>query len=71
MVIHQLLIRKQIKNKAKPLVELALMVLKMLLQQKDIRSIAIYVWLFTGLMTVHWMTAISIIDAWSRIQWKE
>ena len=35
------------------------------LSQKDIRSIAIYVWLFTGLMTIHWMTAISIIDAWS------
>ena len=33
--------------------------------KKDIRSIAIYVWLFTGLMTIHWMTAISIIDSWS------
>ena len=35
------------------------------LTKKDIRSIAIYVWIWTGLMTVHWMTAISIIDAWS------
>ena len=39
--------------------------IKNALTKKDIRSIAIYVWLFTGLMTIHWMTAISIIDAWS------
>ena len=39
--------------------------IKNAITKKDIRSIAIYVWLFTGLMTVHWMTAISIIDAWS------
>ena len=39
--------------------------IKNAITKQDIRSIAIYVWLFTGLMTVHWMTAISIIDAWS------
>ena len=39
--------------------------IKNALTKQDIRSIAIYVWLFTGLMTIHWMTAISIIESWS------
>ncbi|VFM95189.1 MAG: ATP:ADP antiporter, AAA family [Candidatus Kentron sp. G] len=35
------------------------------LTDREVRSIAIYVYLWTGLMTVHWMSAIGIIDGWS------
>ena len=35
------------------------------LTDRQIRSIAIYVYLWTGLMTIHWMSAIGIIDGWS------
>ena len=31
----------------------------------EIRNIAIYVWLWTGLMTVQWITAINIVEEWS------
>jgi AAA family ATP:ADP antiporter len=40
--------------------------IKNVIQVSEIRSIAIYVWIWTGLMTVHWMTAITIIDGWSQ-----
>ena len=32
----------------------------------EIRSIALYTWVWTALMTVHWVTAITIIDGWSQ-----
>ena len=32
---------------------------------KDVRSIAIYSWLFTSLMTIQWISAIPIIEAYS------
>jgi AAA family ATP:ADP antiporter len=34
---------------------------------KDVRSIAIYSWLFTSLMTIQWVTAIPIIEAYSEL----
>jgi AAA family ATP:ADP antiporter len=34
---------------------------------KDVRSIAIYSWLFTSLMTIQWITAIPIIEAYSEL----
>lgn len=40
--------------------------IKNVIKVSEIRSIAIYVWIWTGLMTVHWMTAITIIDGWSQ-----
>jgi AAA family ATP:ADP antiporter len=33
--------------------------------KKDVRSIAIYSWLFTSLMTIQWISAIPIIEAYS------
>ena len=35
------------------------------LSDSEIRNIAIYVWLWTGLMTVQWITAINIVEEWS------
>ncbi len=35
------------------------------LKRNEIRNIAIYVWLWTGLMTIQWITAINIVEAWS------
>lgn len=55
----------QNKESFKPLGGASFDGIKNALTKKDIRSIAIYVWLFTGLMTIHWMTAISIIESWS------
>ena len=34
---------------------------------KDVRSIAIYSWLFTSLMTIQWISAIPIIEAYSEL----
>ena len=56
---------KQNQESTQPLGGASFDGIKNAITKQDIRSIAIYVWLFTGLMTVHWMTAISIIDAWS------
>jgi AAA family ATP:ADP antiporter len=36
-----------------------------ILSMKDVRSIAIYSWLFTSLMTIQWISAIPIIEAYS------
>ena len=36
------------------------------LQRSEIRNIAIYVWLWTGLMTIQWITAINIVENWSQ-----
>ena len=36
------------------------------LQRNEIRNIAIYVWLWTGLMTIQWITAINIVENWSQ-----
>ena len=55
----------QNKESFKPLGGASFDGIKNALTKQDIRSIAIYVWLFTGLMTIHWMTAISIIESWS------
>ena len=35
------------------------------LKRNEIRNIAIYVWLWTGLMTIQWITAINIVEDWS------
>ena len=40
--------------------------IKNVIKTSEIRSIAIYTWIWTALMTVHWVTAISIIDDWSQ-----
>ena len=32
----------------------------------EIRNIAIYVWIWTGLMTIQWITAIGIVEEWSQ-----
>jgi AAA family ATP:ADP antiporter len=36
-----------------------------IITKKDVRSIAIYSWLFTTLMTIQWISAIPIIEAYS------
>ena len=36
------------------------------LKRSEIRNIAIYVWLWTGLMTIQWITAINIVENWSQ-----
>ena len=36
------------------------------LKSSEIRNIAIYVWLWTGLMTIQWITAINIVEDWSQ-----
>ena len=36
------------------------------LEKDEIRNIAIYVWLWTGLMTIQWITAINIVEDWSQ-----
>ena len=36
-----------------------------IITMKDVRSIAIYSWLFTSLMTIQWISAIPIIEAYS------
>ena len=36
------------------------------LKRSEIRNIAIYVWLWTGLMTIQWITAINIVEDWSQ-----
>ena len=40
--------------------------IKNVIQTSEIRSIALYTWIWTALMTVHWVTAITIIDDWSQ-----
>ena len=40
--------------------------IKNVIKTSEIRSIAIYTWIWTALMTVHWVTAITIIDDWSQ-----
>lgn len=37
-----------------------------LITNKQIRYIGIYMYLWTGLMTIHWITSISIINEWSQ-----
>ena len=32
----------------------------------EIRNIAVYVWVWTGLMTIQWITAIGIVEDWSK-----
>ncbi len=36
------------------------------LRVSDIRNIAIYVWIWTALMTIQWITAINIVEGWSQ-----
>ncbi len=36
------------------------------LKISEIRNIAIYVWIWTGLMTIQWITAIGIVEDWSQ-----
>ena len=38
-----------------------------IITKKDVRSIAIYSWLFTSLMTIQWISAIPIIEAYSNL----
>jgi AAA family ATP:ADP antiporter len=40
--------------------------IKNVIKTSEIRSIALYTWIWTALMTVHWVTAITIIDDWSQ-----
>ena len=40
--------------------------IKNVIKTSEIRSIAIYTWIWTALMTVHWVTAITIIEDWSQ-----
>ena len=35
------------------------------IQSEEIRNIAAYVWMWTCLMTIQWITAINIIEEWS------
>ena len=35
------------------------------IQSEEIRNIAVYVWMWTCLMTIQWITAINIIEEWS------
>ena len=42
------------------------MAIKNVIKTSEIRSIALYTWIWTALMTVHWVTAITIIDGWSQ-----
>jgi len=37
-----------------------------LISNKQIRYIGLYMYLWTGLMTIHWITSISIINEWSQ-----
>ena len=39
--------------------------IKNVIKQSEVRNIASYVWIWTCLMTVQWITAIGIIDDWS------
>ena len=36
------------------------------LQINEVRNIATYVWIWTALMTVQWITAINIVEDWSQ-----
>ena len=36
------------------------------LKETEIRNIALYVWIWTALMTIQWITAINIVDDWSQ-----
>ena len=36
------------------------------LKRAEIRNIALYVWIWTGLMTIQWITAIGIVEEWSQ-----
>ena len=39
--------------------------IKNLVSSSQIRSIGLYMYLWTALMTVHWITSVEIVDAWS------
>ena len=39
--------------------------LKNLISFSQIRSIGLYMYLWTGMMTIHWVTSIDIVNAWS------
>ena len=39
--------------------------IKNLISSSQIRSIGLYMYLWTALMTIHWITSIKIVDAWS------
>ena len=39
--------------------------LKNLISSSQIRSIGLYMYLWTGMMTIHWITSIDIVNAWS------
>ena len=39
--------------------------LKNLISFSQIRSIGLYMYLWTGMMTIHWITSIDIVNAWS------
>ena len=38
--------------------------LKNLISSSQIRSIGLYMYLWTAMMTVHWVTSIDIVNAW-------
>jgi len=39
--------------------------LKNIISSSQIRSIGLYMYLWTGMMTIHWITSIDIVNAWS------
>ena len=39
--------------------------LKNLISSSQIRSIGLYMYLWTAMMTIHWVTSIDIVNAWS------
>ena len=36
------------------------------IQNNEIRNISTYVWIWTALMTIQWITAINIVEDWSQ-----
>ena len=44
---------------------IVLMDLKNLISSAQIRSIGLYMYLWTAMMTIHWITSIQIINSWS------
>jgi AAA family ATP:ADP antiporter len=64
----------QMINKSKPMNKLQLKnvgggsldAIKNSIERSEIRNISLYVWIWTGLMTVQWITAANIVESWSQ-----
>tara|TARA_B100001248_G_scaffold193717_1_gene148685 strand:- start:123 stop:929 length:807 start_codon:yes stop_codon:yes gene_type:complete len=64
----------QMINKSKPINKLQLKnvgggsldAIKNSIKKSEIRNISLYVWIWTGLMTVQWITAANIVESWSQ-----